>query len=84
MLLVMSTHDLFKIVSVGESGEGTPSVSLWADTWVALDEFMPTLREELFPVGGDAVVVEREEVSSGGPSEVKEIGVEGGVVIVQE
>jgi hypothetical protein len=81
MLLVMSTHDIFK--NVPASGDG---VSLWADTWKVLDEVMPNLREELFPAGHDAVVVEKEGEAEGKKDEgqVREVPTEGGVVIVQD
>jgi hypothetical protein len=68
MLLVMSAHDMFK--------DG-----LWEETWRVLDEFMPELRKELFPEG-QVVSKDVDVVVEAG--DVREVGVEGGVVIVQE
>ena len=98
MLLVMSTHEIFKKAPAASGGgDGEPPLSLWQDTWRALDEVMPTLREELFPdVPVDGIVStpkpvpnteeEKEHVASPPNREesVEEIAVEGGVVIVQD
>ncbi|KAI9208547.1 uncharacterized protein BJ171DRAFT_489303 [Polychytrium aggregatum] len=48
MLLVMSMQGVFQFTETG-----SPTSNLWSCTWEHLDPFLPGLRDELFPPGGE-------------------------------